>query len=57
MEDMKMVYIKFISLVIAIWFTVVNLGLIKHKQDVSALNILIQAISIAVFVFIQFKLF
>lgn len=52
-----MIIVKFISLVIAIWFTVVNLGMIKHRQDVSALNILIQSISIAVFVFIQFKLF
>jgi len=52
-----MVVIKFISLVIAIWFSIVNIGSIAHKQNVPMLNLLIQSISIAIFVFIQFKLF
>jgi hypothetical protein len=52
-----MVIIKFISLVVAILFSVINYGLIKNRQSVSLLNLLIQSISIVIFVFIQFKLF
>lgn len=51
-----MVIIKFISLVIAIWFSIVNFGLLHHKQAVSSINLLVQSVSIATFVFIQFGL-
>lgn len=52
-----MIILKFISLVIAIWFSIVNFGLIKHGESVSTINLIIQAISISLFCFIQFNLF
>ena len=57
MEGIGMIIIKFISLVIAIWFSIVNFGLLAHNQSVSTINLFIQALSIATFVFSQFKLF
>lgn len=47
-----MVIIKFMSLVVAIWFSIVNYGLIKNNQSVPSLNLLTQAVCIAIFVFI-----
>lgn len=52
-----MIIFKFISLVLAIWFSIINFGSLAHKQNVPMINLLIQALSIAAFVFIQFKLF
>lgn len=52
-----MIIIKFISFIFAIWFTVLNIGLIKNKQSVPAINFLVQSITIALFIFIQFNLF
>lgn len=52
-----MIILKFISLVIAIWFSIVNFGSLAHKQNVSMINLLIQALSITTFLFVQFKLF
>ena len=52
-----MIILKFVSLILAIWFSIVNFGSIAHKQNVPMINLLIQALSIATFVFIQFKLF
>lgn len=52
-----MIVFKFISLVISIWLSIVTWGCIKNNQDVPALNLLIQSMSIATFCFIQFDLF
>lgn len=52
-----MIIIKFISLVVAIWFTVINGYFIKLKEGIPASNFLVQAISIATFVFLQFNMF
>ena len=49
--------VKFISLVVAIWFSIVNFGRMKYGQEVSSQNFAVQSVSIAVFVFIQFNLF
>jgi hypothetical protein len=56
-EDKNMIILKFVSLVLAIWFSIVNIGRIYCKQSVSITNLFIQAVSITTFVFIQFKLF
>ena len=48
--------VKFICLVFAIWFSIVNFAKIVKDQDVSAANFVLQAISIAGFIFIQFGL-
>lgn len=52
-----MVILKFVSLVLAVWFTVLNFGLMFQKQEVPTGNFLVQALSIATFIFIQFNLF
>lgn len=49
--------IKFVSLVIAIWVSIVNFALIKYRENVPIGNLIVQAVSIATFIFIQFDLF
>lgn len=48
--------IKFVSLVIAIWFTAVNIVKAAQGSAIPSLNFLIMSVSIASFVFIQFNL-
>ena len=52
-----MVVLKFISLVFAIWFSIINFGSIKQGTNVPMINLIIQSVSIALFCFIQFNLF
>lgn len=52
-----MLILKFISLVLAFYFSVLNFGIIINKQALKVGNLLIQSLSIATFIFIQFKLF
>lgn len=52
-----MIIIKFLALVIAIMFTVINFGKMLYEVDIPFANFLLQAISIATFIFLQFNLF
>lgn len=52
-----LIVLKFVSLFFGIWFTNVNLGKLIYKQKISESNFFIQAISITIFIFIQFKLY
>ena len=52
-----MIVLKFISLVIAIWFTYVNIIRMVYKQKLPAINFIIQAVAITTFIFIQWDLF
>lgn len=53
-----LITLKLFSLVVAIWYTEVNIikGIFR-SQSVSARNFVIQALSIAIFVALQFNLF
>jgi hypothetical protein len=53
---MEIILIKFISFVIAIWFTSVNIIKGVRGQRIPATNFMIMSISIATFVFLQFNL-
>ncbi len=48
---------KFTSLVLSIWMVTVNFGKIYYKQALSKYNIILMAISISLFVFLQFHLY
>lgn len=48
---------KFISLLLGIWFTILNYYFFKNKENIPPINFFIQAISITIFIFIQFNLF
>ena len=51
---MTITIIKFICLFIGIWFSIVNIGRMKCKQDVSTSNTFLQALGITGFIFLQF---
>lgn len=51
-----MVVIKFICLLLAIWFTIVNTGRLMNREPISGANTFLQALGIAGFIFIQFIL-
>lgn len=51
---MTLTIIKFICLLIGIWFSIVNMGRMKYKQDVSISNTFLQALGITGFIFLQF---
>ena len=51
---MTLTIIKFICLLIGIWFSIVNMGRMKYKQDVSTSNTFLQALGITGFIFLQF---
>ena len=46
-----MIIAAFISLVVALWFTFVNIGRISNKLDIPGMNFLIQAVSWSFFIF------
>lgn len=52
-----LVVFKLVSLVVAIWFTSVNLLKASRGHTVSAINFFIMSLSIATFVTIQFQLY
>lgn len=52
-----MVLIKFIALVISIWFTSVNIIKCCYGHSILPINFFIQAVAITTFIFIQFNLF
>lgn len=45
---------KIAFLFLAIWWTLVNIGRLIKKNDISGLNILLQAIGITGFIYLQF---
>jgi len=51
---MTLTIIKFICLFVGIWLSIVDVGRIKCKQDVSAATIFFQALGITGFIFLQF---
>lgn len=51
---MILTIIKFICLFVGIWYSIVNVGLMKYEQDVPALNTFFQALGITGFIFLQF---
>lgn len=51
---MNLTIIKFICLLIGIWFSIVNIGRMKYGQNVPAVNTFLQALGIAGFIFLQF---
>lgn len=51
---MILTIIKFICLLIGIWFSIINIGRMKCKQDVSTSNTFLQALGITGFIFLQF---
>lgn len=51
---MTLTIIKFICLLIGIWFSIVNIGRLKYEQDISAPSTFFQALGIAGFIFLQF---
>ena len=51
-----LVIVKLVALLLAILFTLVNTGRFINKTSIPVANILIQAISITIFIIIQFKL-
>ena len=46
--------LKLIFLFIAIWFTIINIGRIMLKNDVSVINGVLHAIGITGFIYLQF---
>jgi len=52
-----LIIIKFIALFVAIWFTMINIVSMYAKEYIPAINFIINALSITIFVFIQFKLY
>ena len=51
---MTLTIIKFVCLLLGIWFTIVNIGRLKCRQDVSSTNTFLQALGITGFIFLQF---
>ena len=51
---MTLTIIKFICLLIGIWFSIVNIGRMRYKQYVSTSNTFLQALGITGFIFLQF---
>ena len=52
-----LIWIKLISLVIAIWFSIVIVAKIIYKQNVTQLTFMIHAVSLVAFLTIQFRLY
>ena len=52
--DIFLLVLKFVSLVFAIWFTNVNLAMVFYKQTIPEVNFFIQALSMTIFIFLQF---
>lgn len=51
---MTLIIIKFICLLIGIWFSLINIGRLKYEQDISAPSSFLQALGITGFIFLQF---
>ncbi len=51
------IFMKFLSLMIAIWFTTVNMAKFGRGHEVNWINFAIMSFSITMFVFLQFGLF
>lgn len=49
-----MIILKFICLFLGIWLTIVNVGRVIYKQEVSSSNLFLQALGITGFIFLQF---
>jgi len=45
---------KLISLFIGVWMTILNVGNVQLKYDVSGRNVILQTIGISVFIWLQF---
>jgi hypothetical protein len=49
--------LKFVSLLIALWFTEINIMRFIRNADIPPINFFYQSVSIVLFIFLQFKLF
>ena len=52
-----LIAIKFISLFIAVMFSINNTTIIFYKQSIPYLNFVLQALGIVAFIFIQFEMY